>query len=132
MTSGSTTNDARGSRVELLTLNHAITAMIQVDVAKEIDRLLSEGALSQRQIAVKLRVSRGTVNAIATGRRRLHGAGAVDHRGPQSESDSARCPTCGYRVYAPCLICSTRAYRNLELQVRRIRLDIARAKRLES
>jgi hypothetical protein len=106
--------------------------MIQIEVANEIGRLLSEGALSQRQIARKLRVSRGTVNAIATGRRRLYDVGAVDDRGPQSESDSARCPTCGYRVYAPCLVCSTRAHKKLELQLRRIRLDAARAERGKS
>ena len=43
--------------------------MIATSVVDEIRRLLQEGCLSQRKIAAQIGVSRGTVNAIALGRR---------------------------------------------------------------
>jgi hypothetical protein len=82
--------------------------MLPTATIQEIDRLLHEGKLSHRQIAARLNISRGTVGAIASGRRGLHGKGPVDDSSccsltPRSPPD--RCPRCGYRVYAPCLIC---------------------------
>ena len=44
--------------------------MIATALVEEIRHMLREGRLSQREIAKRLGVSRGTVNAIASGRRR--------------------------------------------------------------
>ncbi len=84
-------------------------------VIEAIDRLLQEGQLSQRQIAERLGVSRGTVNAIANGSRALHGKeafakGAVD----DPFLPAHRCPKCGYYVHLPCLVCRTRVYRRAQ------------------
>ena len=43
--------------------------MIATTVVDEIRRMLGEGRLSQRNIARRIGVSRGTVNAIALGKR---------------------------------------------------------------
>jgi hypothetical protein len=87
--------------------------MLSVTLVEEIDRLLQEGKLSQRKIAARLKVSRGTVGSIASGRRGLYGHESqlaqedpLRHEGPPE-----RCPHCGFRVYMPCLVCRIRAYR---------------------
>jgi hypothetical protein len=73
----------------------------------EIDRLLKEGYLSQREIAKKLHVSRGTVGAIANGRRPLIGKDPRDGRGrtQKDRGRAQRCPKCGHHVFLPCQIC---------------------------
>ena len=43
--------------------------MLALTVVQQIEQLLKEGQLSQRKIAARLGVSRGTVGAIADGRR---------------------------------------------------------------
>ena len=94
--------------------------MLAKSLIDEIHRLLKLGNLSQRKIAAQLRVSRGTVSAIASGRRGLFGREASDEEpfphGPQSPPE--RCVRCGYRVYAPCLVCRSRDFqeRQKELQ----------------
>ncbi len=87
--------------------------MIASEVVDEIKRLLNEGNLSQRRIARQVGVSRGTVHAIARGkrpdyrtRRREQEDGFVAARGPWD-----RCPTCGGMVQMPCLACRVRAMR---------------------
>jgi hypothetical protein len=94
--------------------------MIATALVQEVDRLLKEGQLSQRQIAARVGVSRGTVNAVASGRRVLQGrdAQAEGARTPDFASPPVRCPRCGYRIYAPCLICHTRDHKSRQ-QVRR-------------
>ena len=80
--------------------------MLSLSLVKKIDRLLKEGKLSQRKIAARAGVSRGTVASIAQGKRGLYG------RDPESEgcvslahsSPAERCSKCGYLVFAPCLI----------------------------
>ena len=87
--------------------------MITTTIVDEIRRLLREGRLSQRRIASKIGVSRGTVNAIALGRR---GSGHV-RRQPEAEGFSppsglpVRCPGCGAKVQMPCLLCYIRRRR---------------------
>jgi len=85
--------------------------MIAPTVEQEIRALLAEGQISQRKIAQRLGVSRGTVNAIACGRR-------PDYTARRRESPTdftppsglpARCPTCGGLVQMPCLACHVRA-----------------------
>src|SRR5262245_33982284 len=87
--------------------------MLAISVVEEIQRLLDEGKLSQRKIAARLGVSRGTVGAIANGQRGLYGR----EPGPDAAHPLAplgppeRCPRCGFLVYMPCMVCNTRDYR---------------------
>lgn len=85
--------------------------MLSFAVVDEIKRLLEVGSLSQRRIARRLDVSRGTVNAIALGKRPDYEA-----RRREQENDlvapsgpPVRCPTCGGMVQMPCLACRIRA-----------------------
>jgi len=80
--------------------------MIAHRVVNEISRLLAEDQLSQREIARRLEVSRGTVSRISTGKRSDHTAerSEVENSGPPQ-----RCPTCGAMVLMPCRGCRTRA-----------------------
>jgi transcriptional regulator with XRE-family HTH domain len=85
--------------------------MLCVVVVEEIERLLDAGGLSQRGIARRMGVSRGSVNAIALGkrpdpqtRRRVQEDALAAPAGP-----SVRCPTCGGMVQMPCLACRLRA-----------------------
>jgi hypothetical protein len=85
--------------------------MLPTALVHEIDRLLKEGELSHRKIAARLDVSRGTVSAIAGGRRGLHGKDPNKKQCPLvPASPPARCPACGYRVHPPCLICAARGH----------------------
>ncbi len=86
--------------------------MLSLTVVGEIQLLLDEGELSQRKIAAKLNVSRGTVNAIASGKRGLFGR-ELDPLDLDDELDDLtpeRCPGCGGLVYMPCLLCRAREY----------------------
>jgi hypothetical protein len=87
--------------------------MLATELILEIDRLLKEGELSHRKIAARLDVSRGTVSAIAHGRRGLYGKDAAEEkRRPLAPATPPiRCPRCGYRVFLPCLICLARHHR---------------------
>ena len=87
--------------------------MLPLVVIEEVQRLLDEGQLSQRKIAERLKVSRGTVGAIARGQRGLHGKGTNPSRVQVShlKMPPERCCCCGGLVYKPCLLCKTRAYR---------------------
>ena len=85
--------------------------MIATKTVAEIQRLLSEGKLSQRKIALLMGVSRGSVGAIASGKR-------PDHATPQEPGDDEleepagppqRCADCGGLVYVPCRLCRQRA-----------------------
>ena len=85
--------------------------MITVYVVNDIRDLLADGNLSQRNIAKQLGVSRGTVSAIASGKRPDY---TVRCR-QRSHDDFAptgpvqRCPECGAMVLMPCLACRIRA-----------------------
>jgi hypothetical protein len=83
--------------------------MLAVSVVEQIQGLLDEGTLSQRQIAERLGVSRGSVTTIALGRRRNRPArpSAADFILPSGTP--MRCPGCGGMVQMPCLLCSVRA-----------------------
>jgi hypothetical protein len=76
----------------------------------EIRRLLREGQLSQRKIAGQLKVSRGTVHAIACGKRTV--INAPERRATDDwtvvSGPPTRCPTCGGLVQMPCLACRVR------------------------
>jgi hypothetical protein len=79
--------------------------MIAAHLFKQVQQLLAEGKLSHRKIERITGVSRGTIGAIASGKKGI---------GPRSEDDTAvsdvppeRCPDCGGMVYMPCRSCHT-------------------------
>lgn len=86
--------------------------MLPLATIKEIHLLLEQGELSQRQIAKMLGVSRGTVCAVASGRRGLYGTAAdAEEVGLAFEGTAVRCPGCGAQVFMPCLLCRARELR---------------------
>jgi len=101
--------------------------MLPLALVEEIRRLLDEGQLSHRKIAAKLDISRGTVGAIASGRRGIYGRepAADDLSLACQDLAPQRCRSCGAMVYKPCVLCNARAYRKrqarlAELAVRRV------------
>lgn len=85
--------------------------MIAPAVVQEVRRLLAKGNLSQRKIAGLTGISRGTVGAIAAGKRPDHeslGRAAKDEF-PEPAGPLQRCPGCGGMVYMPCRLCHARA-----------------------
>ena len=85
--------------------------MIAEAVVDRIRDLLIEGKISQRKIAHQVGVSRGTVNAIARGKRPDYAPErplpGVDFTPPGGLP--TRCPGCGGMVRMPCLLCHVRA-----------------------
>lgn len=84
--------------------------MIAVRVIDQVKTLLAQGRLSQRAIARRVGVSRGTVHAIARGKRPDHA-----YRSPQQGDHLiapsglyVRCRGCGGKVQMPCLACYVR------------------------
>ena len=83
--------------------------MIAANIVTEVRRLLAERKLSQRKIARRTGISRGSVGAIASGRR-------PDYEKPDrfAEEDEEpagppeRCRNCGGMVYLPCRLCKAR------------------------
>ncbi|MDY0165893.1 MAG: hypothetical protein RBS80_05070 [Thermoguttaceae bacterium] len=92
--------------------------MLTPEMVEQIRKLLATGRMSRRGVARRLRVSRGTVDAIARGRRpdyaanrRQLPAGVDSPAGPLE-----RCPGCGGMVRMPCLACRVRALRKHRVQ----------------
>ena len=77
--------------------------MINNTVIQKIQILLKQGKMSQRQIAKHIGVSRGTVQAVAKGKRTLASNKAVSWVAPTGQP--RRCPQCGGHVRMPCLAC---------------------------
>jgi hypothetical protein len=82
--------------------------MLSQQVIDEARQLLLEGQLSQRCIAERLRISRGTVNSLALGRCGSHGRPAATAQPIQV--NPSRCPGCRALVYLPCVLCRTRRF----------------------
>jgi transcriptional regulator with XRE-family HTH domain len=84
--------------------------MIAQHLVEQIERLLAEGKLSHRKIARETGVSRGTIGAIASGKRcvRPQTAFLWDDDLLVPEGPPERCPNCGGMVYMPCRLCRTR------------------------
>ena len=95
--------------------------MLSTAIVLEIRRLLDEGRLSQRQIAEKLGAGRSTVQAIANGRRDLHGRESLPSVQSLCELEAipTRCTKCGGMVFKPCLLCRARAFQQRLRQFRR-------------
>ncbi len=92
--------------------------MLPIALVNEIDSLLQQGDLSHRKIAFRLGVSRGTIGAIASGRRGLYGREPIETHSPLARtSPPTRCPDCGYRVYLPCRICVVRQHRQRQIML---------------
>jgi hypothetical protein len=79
----------------------------------EVRQLLAQGNISQRQIARQLRISRGTVGAIASGKRPDYSVKLPEL--PQCLLPPVRCPGCGGYVHPPCRACRIRNIRAQEL-----------------
>jgi hypothetical protein len=94
--------------------------MIADNVVQQIRQLLAQGELSQRKIARVVGVSRGTVSAIALGRRPDYPSGGAPYRRDPAQAETLlwgpgpmqRCPGCGGMVYMPCLACRIRAMKD--------------------
>jgi len=90
--------------------------MLAPSLVEKIRILLSEKTCSQREIARQLGVSRGSVGAIARGKRpdytRRNRRGPNEIRPPVGRP--TRCPTCGSLVQMPCLRCQLLAMRHRE------------------
>ncbi len=94
--------------------------MLSLVMIEKIEWLLRSADLSQRQVAMRLGVSRGTVASVARGKRsakQQRSTGVLpiaskDQHAPQIVPDldavPVRCPSCGCRVFLPCLVCHLR------------------------
>jgi hypothetical protein len=84
--------------------------MIEPETINDVKRLLAERDYSQRKIAAITGVSRSTVGAIATGKRRDHNtrANGSDSELEPSIGPPRRCPECGGLVFMPCRLCHVR------------------------
>ena len=84
--------------------------MIEPQLVERIEQLLAEDKLSHRKIARITGVSRGTIGAIASGRRRIRPKPMRFWEDDALVPDTPpeRCPQCGSMVYMPCLACRTR------------------------
>jgi hypothetical protein len=82
--------------------------MLTQQVIDEARHLLSEGLLSQRGIAERLHISRGTVNALALGQRGAYGRETATAQ--PMPVRIARCRGCGGLVILPCILCRTRRF----------------------
>jgi hypothetical protein len=95
--------------------------MIAPERIAEIRRLLSEGAHSQRAIARLTGISRGTVTAVANGRRPDYvPRPKADATSPLRRGPCRRCRRCGALVYMPCRACAIRTRLDREAKPRRV------------
>ncbi len=87
--------------------------MLPWDRIEQVRRLLAAGELSQREIARRTGVSRGTVNSVARGRidpeRRRRAVDVPEPFPRPGRGVYVRCPECGGMVQMPCLACRIRA-----------------------
>ncbi|HZZ27146.1 MAG TPA: helix-turn-helix domain-containing protein [Pirellulales bacterium] len=90
----------------------------------EIRLLLAKGTVSQRQIARELGISRGTVGAIAAGKRPNYSIKIPDE-GIDRMVMPTRCRGCGGLVRAPCRLCRIRALIARERALSEARLKYA-------
>lgn len=79
--------------------------MLDTQTIDRITELLLQGGLSQRAIAKRLGVSRGTVHAVAAGKRHVYEKPA---KAAVPNGDYVRCPECGGKTQLPCTFCRIR------------------------
>lgn len=83
--------------------------MIAQAVIDEIEKLLAEGRLSRRAIAIKVGVSRTVVTQLAA--KHYNRPARASRRACLEGPLRRRCPSCGYAVPLPCVYCRAQAYR---------------------
>ena len=81
--------------------------MIAPQIVAEVRRLLAERKHSHREIAHRTGTCRGTVGAIASGRRPDYEPPDEDE-GEEPAGPPRRCPNCGGLVCVPCRLCRVR------------------------
>lgn len=86
---------------------HGKAPMISPEKVAQIEQYLAADT-PQRLIAKLVGVSRNTVGAISTGARYARRRSAEPTIEAPRSSLPERCPTCGSRVYPPCLACAVR------------------------
>jgi transcriptional regulator with XRE-family HTH domain len=103
--------------------------MINPTLVDEVKRLLADG-VTQRGISRRLSISRGSVGAIASGKRPNYEAlraAREDKLAPlPNNAPSERCPGCGGKQQMPCRVCRTRGDKQQRLERARAVLDAAR------
>lgn len=79
--------------------------MISDDTVRVIQVFLREGHLTQNAIAKLTGVSKGTVQAIAQGRRKYLQRGQEVLTNEAATGLIVRCPDCGGMTQMPCMVC---------------------------
>jgi hypothetical protein len=82
--------------------------MIAPQIVSEVRRLLAERKLGYRKIAELTGISRGSVGAIATGRRPDYEPQPREEESDEPNGSPERCPGCGGLSYMPCRLCRVR------------------------
>jgi len=82
--------------------------MIDAEIIEQVERLLVLGRHSYRAIARMAGVSRGTVGAVAAGKRSSDDQWKRTPMEIEPMGPTRRCPTCGGKVQMPCRLCQTR------------------------
>lgn len=83
--------------------------MIAPAIVTEVRRLLAEKSHSHRRIAQLTGISRGTVGAIASGKRPDYEARRpLEDQFQDPLGPPERCSGCGGMVYMPCVLCRVR------------------------
>jgi len=80
--------------------------MIAEEKIREAEIMLAGGTMSQRKIAETTGLSRGTIQLIAAGKRKIQVKTVDPNMPPEPENGPpVRCPGCGAMVQLPCLLC---------------------------
>jgi len=120
-------------------LADAMGRVIAQEKIEEVERLVAEHRLTLAEIAIQTGISKATVQAVASGRRRIK----ADHRPIKGErlkqaagryyGPFERCPDCGGMVYAlaPCSLCRVRKLKERDKQQRDADREAARRERLK-
>jgi hypothetical protein len=98
--------------------------MLPVAKERAILELLQQGTLSQRQIAVQVGCSQGTVNSICNGKR--HPTASQEDNGqlpPDPKLTVGYCPVCERYQYLPCIVCAAKEHDVPLLRIQRQQLD---------
>jgi hypothetical protein len=104
--------------------------MIALAKFHEARRLLAEGRLSQRKIALQVGISRATVSAIAQGHYADREARQRVREDYVPSGPLARCGGCGGLVQMPCLYCHVRRMEEQEQAIRRQQRRAAQRRKL--
>jgi len=103
--------------------------MIEPEKIQRVQRLLATGQYSQRTIAHLAGVGRATVSQIARGslddRIASMNYDELEPHPVEPERPYVRCPTCGGRVWMPCVLCQLQARRERDRRRARLKALLA-------